>query len=75
MYSSKQEETPVKKEPTIVKTEEEKQLTKSETKYGLTTNTYTVTTYNVYSDGSKKEKTVKQKLKNQENLVLQQQNY
>ncbi len=54
--TSKQEETPVKKEPTIVKTEEEKQLTKSETKYGLTTNTYTVTTYNVYSDGSKKEK-------------------
>lgn len=54
--TSKKEETPVKKEPTIVKTEEEKKLTKSETKYGLTTNTYTVTTYNVYSDGSKTEK-------------------
>lgn len=53
------EETPAKQEPTIVKTEEEEKLTKTETKYGLTTNTYTVTTYNVYSDGSKKEKSSK----------------
>ena len=57
--TTQKEETPAKQEPTIIKTEDEEKLTKSETKYGLTTNTYTVTTYNVYSDGSKKEKSSK----------------
>ena len=36
-------------------TDESKELTKSETKYGVKINTYTIKKYDVYSDGSKKE--------------------
>ncbi len=36
-------------------TDESKELTKSETKYGVKINTYTIKRYDVYSDGSKKE--------------------
>lgn len=45
--------------PKIVKTETSKELAKSETKYGVIINTYTITTYDVYSDGSKKVKSTK----------------
>ncbi len=34
-------------------TDKQKELTKTETKYGVIINTYTTTTFNVYSDGSK----------------------
>ena len=39
--------------PIFTGTEEEKKLTDTITKYGVKINTYTTTTYNVYSDGSK----------------------
>ena len=40
--------------PTKTGTDTSRELTKTETKYGVKTNTYTITTYDVYSDGSKK---------------------
>ena len=45
--------------PTKTGTDTIKELTKTETKYGIVTNTYTITTYDVYSDGSKVEKSKK----------------
>lgn len=44
---------PVK--PTKTGTDSTRELTNSETKYGVKTNTYTITYYDVYSDGSKVE--------------------
>ena len=44
---------PVK--PIKTGTDKSKELTNSETKYGVKTNTYTITYYDVYSDGSKVE--------------------
>ncbi len=37
----------------VTGTEKQKELTKTETKYGVIISTYTTTTYNVYSDGNK----------------------
>lgn len=46
--------TPIEEtKPYLVKTEQEKQLSDTVTKYGVVINTYTITTYNVYSDESK----------------------
>lgn len=45
--------TPVVNKPTITGTDTKKELTKTETKYGVVINTYTTTIYNVYSDGTK----------------------
>jgi len=63
----KKEETPVKKEPTVVDTMEEEKLTSTETKYGIKTNTYTITTYDVYSDGTKKEKSTRTRTEKDKN--------
>lgn len=41
------------KMPKLTGTERQRKLTNTQTKYGVVINTYTTTTYNVYSDGSK----------------------
>lgn len=56
--SSKLETTTTTKtesKPTVIGRDSNRELTKTETKYGVVIKTYTTTTYDLYSDGSKKE--------------------
>lgn len=48
-------ETKVESKPTVTGTDSKRELTNTETKYGVIIKTYTTTTYDIYSDGSRKE--------------------
>lgn len=53
--STSKTETKVESKPTVTGTDSKRELTKTETKYGVVIKTYTTTQYDIYSDGSKKE--------------------